>query len=160
MRVLCVLAAVLAASALLVACGPNRPSQSGPAATTTPSSPNDESPILRPDPDGNLVLYVSNQSFDLDPVDIAIELDGARVVGQSFEVESQHNWERFVLRVAPGDHTLRAHSVKGDATLTKRFTVEDKHWAVVDFWYSDGKSGTPTDSMFTFSISDRPVGFQ
>lgn len=155
----CVLGAVLAAAALLVACSPDRPSQSSPAATTTPSR-SKEAPALRPDPDGNLVLYVSNQSFDLDPVDIAIEVDGVPVVGQSFEVESQHSWKKFVLRVAPGDHTLVAHSVKGDATLTKRFTVEDKHWAVVDFWYSDGTSGTETASMFTFTISDRPVGFQ
>lgn len=151
---------LLLASALLAGCSSSRPAESGDeTATTAPSRSTDASGTPRLEPDGNFVLYVSNQSFDMDPVDISIEIDGVRVIERSFEVKDQHNWKEFALQLTPGSHEIRAHSARGAATLTRSFVVDGKHWAVVDFWYNDGTSGTPTDPMFTFAIDDEPIRF-
>lgn len=110
--------------------------------------------------EGNLVLYVSNQSFDVDPIEITIEIDGVQLIDQAFEVESQHNWQEFVVQLSPGSHTLKARSPATGAVLVEDFVLEDRHWAVVDFWYHDGSSGSPVDPMFTFHTDDKPIRFQ
>lgn len=124
-----------------------------------PAPSREASEVPRLEADGNFVLWVSNQSFDLDPVDIAVEIDGTTVIDRSFDVGNQHNWKKFVLRLRPGGHTIHARSSKGDVTMTRKFAVDQKQWAVIDFWYNDGTSGTPTDPLFTFTIDDQPIGF-
>ncbi len=67
-----------------------------------PPLPPAQSKLL--DPGGNFVLYVSNQSFYIDPVDIQIWIDGECVVREYFEVGNQHNYRPFVLRLSEGTH--------------------------------------------------------
>ena len=112
------------------------------------------------DPEGNFTLYVSNQSFAIDPVDVKIFIDNQIVVDQDFYVESQHSWQVFQLSLVPGKHTLRAKSRKGKARLEKTFDVKGRHWAVVDFFYYPRTHYSPTPKKFTFDISNKPIGFQ
>lgn len=112
-----------------------------------------------PAPDGNFTLYVSNQSFDIESVDIVVEVDGVRVVDDVFAVESQHNWKQYVIDLAPGTHTLTARSVEGDATFEQSFEVTGDHWAAVDYWYVTEERGTPTPKQFIFHIQDEPIAF-
>lgn len=112
-----------------------------------------------PAPEGNFVLYVSNQSFDIESVDIVVEIDGVRVVDDVFAVESQHNWKQYVIDLAPGTHTLTARSAEGDATFEQSFEVTGDHWAVIDYWYVTEERGTPTPRQFVFHIQDEPIGF-
>jgi hypothetical protein len=104
-----------------------------------------------------VVLYVSNQSFTVDPVDITVTIDGEVVVDGNFFVEGQHNWIQFDLELAPGDHTLRANSIGGGADHEELLTVDGPLWIVVDYWGGvESEDGAPMFSVFT---SPDPVGF-
>ena len=116
-------------------------------------------PLAEPlpqDKNGNFVLYVSNQSFDVSPVDILIHIDGKEAVSSDFAVGNQHNWVQHTFQLAPGKHQLVAVSQKGKARVEREFEIVDKHWAVVDYWYPDpdGKA------QIAFIIHDRPIGFE
>ena len=105
---------------------------------------------------GNFHLYVSNQSFDIDPVNIQVYIDGEMIVDGTFRVESQHTWILFDLELEPGEHTLRAVGNNGDAELAETFNISDEHWGAVGFWAS------PTDAqepMFTFDVEAEPIVF-
>ena len=153
---------VLVAMSLLVAvCGsappePSPTTSAGP--TSTPSAGTPGSDLL--DPDGNVVLYVSNQSFEIDPVDVVVAIDGEPVIAEEFAVANQHNWKKFVLRLSPGRHTLTARSGRGAATLETSFVVKGAHWAVLDYWYYSEAYGSPPEPRhFEFMIQDEPVAF-
>ncbi len=111
--------------------------------------------------DGNFILYVSNQSFAISPIDIVIYIDGKKVVDGSFRVGNQHRWVRHAFDLEKGTHNLIVVSEAGDARMEKEFKTEGKHWAVIDYWYyRKGSGGTgPTAKKFSFSISDRSIGF-
>lgn len=70
---------------------------------------------LRGDPAvGEVLLWVSNQSFQDDTVSVTITVDGRQAVADEFEVEDQHNWVGFYLgALAPGEHHLAARSDTG-----------------------------------------------
>lgn len=103
---------------------------------------------------GNFVLYVSNQSFEIDPVDIRVTIDGEAAVDDVFEVRNQHNWVEYTFRLAKGRHTLRVESRRGEAELERTFELRGKRWAVLDYWYYRGEP-----KHFSFDISARPIGF-
>ncbi len=122
--------------------------------------------ILPQNPDGNFVLYVSNQSFAITPVDIEIDIDGKHAIQDEFDVTGnsvpQHNWIRFIFRLSPGTHKIRASSKHGEARIKEGFRVEAKHWAVLEYWYYptiEGGTG-PTPKSFTFHIQNTPVHFE
>ena len=110
--------------------------------------------------DGNFTLYVSNQSFDIDPVDIDIRIDGRLAVSDEFYVEGQHSWHTFKFALGTGSHRITARSDLGAAALDESFLVEGDHWAVVDFWYYGPSHYEPTPQQFSFLISDEPIYFE
>ena len=109
---------------------------------------------LAPSPGGNFVLYVSNQSFEIDPVDIRVTIDGKLAVDEDFEVEDQHNWVEYTFRLREGRHVLRAESRAGAAELTRSFELTRKTWAVLNYWYYPGER-----KRFSFDLSHQPVAF-
>ena len=152
----CLLAAASALS--VAACA------SGTETATTPTPRESRSASAQPthgiqDPHGNVVLYVTNQSLALERVDIAIEVDGQPVLDQYFNVGSQHDFKKFVLRLAPGRHVLTARSIKGKASLKKSFSVTGKHWVAVSYWYYTQAQGTPMGQQLDFRIQDEPMLF-
>ena len=109
--------------------------------------------------DPNFFLYVSNQSFDIDPADIEVRLDGQLAVEGDFLVEGQHSWHLFGFRLAPGEHVLQARTEAGGVELTE--VVGDHPYVVLDFWYyPQGSSSEDTSPHFTLSSFDEPPGFQ
>jgi len=50
--------------------------------------------LVGPD-DADLLLYVSNQSFEDENVRLKLDVDGVTVVDGEFRVEGQHHWIRF-----------------------------------------------------------------
>lgn len=121
----------------------------GCASTSTPAG-------TAPEP-ANLVLYVSNQSFADDPVNIRVELAGRVVVDGSFRVESQHTWIEHELAVPVGTHQVRVSSDTGvESTYELVVPRGQTRWAVVEYWYYP----QDTPRSFTFRVSDEPVGFE
>lgn len=110
----------------------------------------------------DLILYVSNQSFEHAVVGIVVAIDEVVVVDQEFDVEGQHNWIQFPIVLPPGEHTLTATSSTG-ATIAQPVPVPDgeRRWVVVDYWYyPDDDSGSDVvDPSLTVHVSDQPVGF-
>jgi hypothetical protein len=152
---------LVALSLLVSACASTLPETTHTSASAPSVTPLTEPSGSQPlDPDGDFVLYVSNQSFEIDPVDIVIEIDGEQIVDGEFEVGNQHNWKRYVLRLTPGRHTLTARSIDGEATLEESFVVSERRWAVLNYWYySDACGSPPEPKHFEFSTYDKPVRF-
>lgn len=98
-------------------------------------------------------LWVSNQSFEVDPVHIEVYVDDQQVVCDTFRVESQHTWILFELELDGGNHSLRVVGLDDQVELVESFTVSDEHWGVVEFWTEEGRR------FFTFHIQDEPIGF-
>ncbi|MBN2588329.1 MAG: hypothetical protein JXA96_00585 [Sedimentisphaerales bacterium] len=110
---------------------------------------------------GNFVLYVSNQSFEINKVDIQVRIDDKVAVSQYFEVENQHNSKKFILSLPKGKHTLKVYSSQEKISLRETFTISDKHWAVIDFWYYPKGHYNPTPKKhFTFNIQNEPIYFK
>jgi len=124
------------------------------AATTSRGSPGPTSAL--DDDVGNFHLYVSNQSFDIDPVDIQVYIDGDEVVNGIFSVESQHTWILFDLDLDVGEHTVRAVGHNGQAELTGTFLVTEEHWGLVEFWANPTEA---PEQKLTFYTQDEPIGF-
>lgn len=108
--------------------------------------------------DGELLLWVSNQSFEDDPVSLTVTIDGQQVVADEFEVENQHNWIGFFVKgLPPGEHEVTARSdtgvdVKGSFTLPEG----EPRWLVLDYWfYRDDPEGR----HITFSEHNQAVMF-
>ena len=108
----------------------------------------------------NFVLYVSNQSFAVNPVDITVKIDGETIVSQDFDVGIQHTWVPFNLSLPSGKHTIQVKSKKGKASLKKTFEVKGMHWAVVGYWYYPKTHYMPTPKSFSFTLYDQPILFQ
>lgn len=102
----------------------------------------------------DLLLYVSNQSFDDERVRLTVEVDGVLVVDDDFDVEGQHNWVRFALAMPAGDHEVTASSDTG-AVLDETFRVpgDQPRFAVLDHWGEDGTAD------LTWSFHRKPVAF-
>jgi len=106
---------------------------------------------------GNLEIIVSNQSFEIDAVDVHIRIDGKVAISDVFHVEGQHTFVAHTFQVAPGSHELAIETDVGDAELTASIeTTADKRWATVMFWYYPEGSGgdEPTPRQFSFNASD------
>lgn len=109
---------------------------------------------LLPHVDDSFTLFVSNQSFALDPVDIAIELDGRPAVTGDFAVEGQHTWIRFDFGLTAGVHRIVATTADvNDVVLDQTFDMTARKYGVVMFWYyPDGPE--PTPPQFSWTLSD------
>lgn len=166
------MAALSVALCFLAACGsepsPQMAVRTGPddAASTDSATGTDDAgtggATLTDEASADVLLYVSNQSFEDDPVRITVHLDGELLLEEDFAVEGQHNWVLFPLDLDPGDHHLRATSDTG-VTMEETFSLPEgeRRWTVLDYWYypdgSDGSDGTPR--QFTFSVHDEAIGF-
>lgn len=106
--------------------------------------------------ENNFTLTVSNQSFDIDPVDILVKIDGKTVIDDEFLVKQQHNYHHFEFALEPGLHTLYAESTKGKYQLNEEFIIENKLWASIDFVYYEGDKILP---QLRLVISETELGF-
>lgn len=122
----------------------------------------DEIRVLDDAEQADLVLYVSNQSFEHDRVTISVRIDDVLVVEQAFAVEGQHNWVEFPIDLPPGPHAVTATSGTGvDLEETVTIPEGEKRWVVLDYWYypDRGDGSDVVDPSFTFTAHEEPVGF-
>jgi hypothetical protein len=113
--------------------------------------------------DPNFSLYVSNQSFDIDPVDVQVSFDGQLALTGDFLVEGQHSWHRFDFKLAPGSHEMRSTTDAGGVEEIAPFdTTAAPRYGVLAFWfYPPGSEGgvDPTPPQFSFDVLDEPPLF-
>lgn len=141
----------------LAACGDSRLDTDTAALTTaTAPLPATSDVALVTHDRADLHLWISNQSFADDPVDVTVSIDGSEIIAQPFAVEGQHNWVLFPLALPPGPHVLEVTSGTG-ATLQEEFTLpeEGRRHAVLDYW-DETEDGGP---LFTWQIQIDPIGF-
>jgi hypothetical protein len=133
----------------LVGCGAELGRTQGPAPSPHPDVATNGPVRLVGDDEADLLLYVSNQSFDDAEVRLTVEVDGVTVVDGDFQVEDQHTWIRFPLSLSSGSHEITAESDSG-ATLRESFAVpgDKKRYAVIDHWTEEDGS---TDLSWVFS---------
>lgn len=121
------------------------PATTAPSGATSPVGPSVSVEWLPPGeliteipPDEDvLVLMISNQSFEDDPVHLAVEIDGLLIADGAFEVGSQHTVTyHYVRGLAPGVHELTVVSDTG-VQFTGSVTVNAgaPRWAFVTYWY-------------------------
>jgi hypothetical protein len=102
---------------------------------------------------------VSNQSFAVDPVDIAVSIDGRLAVSATFGVEGQHTWVEHRFRLAAGRHRVRAVSQRGGAVLERTFAVGERAWAVLEYRYDPGTGDARDARRFDWRLAEQPVAF-
>jgi hypothetical protein len=126
-------AALLLAACALTACSSDEDPTPHPQVT----APDSAVRLVGPD-EADLVLYVSNQSFEDETVRMKVTVDGVTVVDGNFHVEGQHNWVRYPLRLSPGSHQVVAESDSG-AALNESFQLpgDEARYAVVDYRAED-----------------------
>lgn len=131
-----------------------------------PVIPASLSKIFKEDKNGNFILYVSNQSTTVNPIDIKVFIDNKKVIDRDFDVKGkrtvQHNWIPFRFKASPGSYSLQVKSKKGKAVLNATFKITGKNWAVIDYWYFPTVSGSDsqTPAEFSFNIEKKPILFK
>ena len=68
-----------------------------------------------------LTLYVINQNFEMNPIDIVIQIDDSIIVNGNFEVQNQYDFYPFELQLTPGIHNIHIISESGGVELKKQF---------------------------------------
>ena len=125
---------------------------------TTVSGPRDSPSAIRGVEQGqaDLELWVSNQSFEDDPVTLTVSIDDTQVVASPFTVEGQHNWILFPIKIPPGPHVLDVVSATG-VSMQKHFTLPGtgRRYAVIDYWNYPQDGGR----QITWLIQSTPIGF-
>lgn len=108
--------------------------------------------------DGDIGLHidVTNQSFDLELVDLDVFINEIHVIAGDFHVGDQHEYYRFDFLTTEGTHTLRAVGDNGGVVLEEEFEMSAETWGNLSFWYyADGQSGVePTPKSFTWNTYD------
>jgi hypothetical protein len=109
----------------------------------------------------NVTLLISNQSFDVNPVDIQVSIDGKAIVADEFDVQGdqppQHNWRQYDLRLEDGTHELVVQSRKGKAQLDTAFAVAGRHALTIAYWYGRRSPRRKSEGYFTVESRPRPV---
>jgi len=151
-----VLALGMAIAVLATACGHGHisPPPSPTTPTATPTSPQS---LL--DPHGNVTLYVANDSPSLPRVDISLVIDGQPILNRSLANRFAAHPKPLRLRLSSGRHLLEVTSLRGDAHLSERFSIDGKRWLSVAYFYNDGTSGTPEKRQFLFRSQAHPMLF-
>ena len=107
---------------------------------------------------GEVKLWISNQSFVDDPVRISVTVDDRVVVEDDFATKDQHNSVGYRVRgLEPGVHEISATS-STNVQYSGVFTLgaDSPVWLVLDYWHDDQDSAGPE---FIFVESPRSVGF-
>ena len=115
-----------------------------------------EEAAIQQDENGNVTFLLSNQSFDINPVDIEVRLDGKVAIEGEFDVTGdqmpQHNWLHYRFQLESGDHELTVSSDRGEAQLATVLAVAGMHTVAVAFWHGRQVAGGPLGGFFTLDI--------
>ncbi len=109
----------------------------------------------------NVELVISNQSFDTDPVDIEILVDGKQILNEKFHVDgdqpAQHNWKRHRISLVDGPHILTVSSKKGQAKMEKKLQVIKSLTVTIAYWDTGQPNDKISKGFFTIDSGENKV---
>lgn len=84
----------------------------------------------------NIVLVVSNQSFEKPDINLKVFIDDKFYIDNQFKVEDQHNFASYNYSIPKGSHKLKA-IVNNTSIFEEIFNMNnEKQWAVITYWYN------------------------
>lgn len=105
---------------------------------------------------GNLVLQITNQSHNVDPVDFLISIDGKRVIEKEMPYGAAHTMEMFPIQVPLGKHIILVESKNGQAKKRLTITVKDRLYVAISYSYNTKKDFYgPSKRQFKIETSKR-----
>lgn len=95
----------------------------------------------------DLVLILTNQSFNLEKVDITVFIDGQELINQACETLDQHKGYYYYFNIV-GAHTLRIELGNG-YEIEKVLIINDEstRWVLISNWGNLDKSQVTVDIM-------------
>ena len=105
------------------------------------NSCNEDTSVIPQVENGNFILFVSNQSTYLDPVDFRITIDGKLALNQEFLTEDGHNHIKFQFQLEDGNHIFSVSSINGNINKDTIFTLPTTPYGVVSFYYYPQSNG-------------------
>jgi hypothetical protein len=87
---------------------------------------------------GNVILFVSNQSSQIDSVDIKILVDGREIVSDVFTSGNFHNYKEYSLKLTPILlHEIEVISEKAQVKMVTQVRFYFVNWILLDLWNED-----------------------
>ena len=107
------------------------------------------------DPNGNfhLRVYMDSYRYAVVPMDLKVWIDGRVAVDRNFSTSKGHYSDQFRFTLAPGTHTLKAVTHKGNSELETTFEMGERTFAAL--YFTPKSEGGP--GGFDFKTSDEPI---
>ena len=84
-------------------------------------------------PDGNLILHISNSSFEKPDIKIQVFLNDDKLVDHRFRNINQHQWKTFSFKVSQGIYSLIVQTENGELKSKDNFDLSDSLWIVITY---------------------------
>jgi len=118
----------------------------------------DKGALVAESASGNVIMYVSNQCLTINPVEIAVQLDGQPLIRRTFGYTGLHSDAvEYQFEWGPGHHSLFASSVHGNVFVEQRIDVVGNVWVLVE--YLCGARGDQ-EPRLKITCQDRPFSFR
>ena len=113
---------------------------------------------LKNDVESSLVLHVSNQCFEIDPVDIRVNINKKQLIDEEFFVQNQHSWKKFVVKLPRGKHEILIQSKNTDSILFEEIEIRGENlWALIDFVCPSEQNTDSLQKRFIFKTSETQI---
>lgn len=107
--------------------------------------------------DANFMLYITNRSALLDPVDMKVFLGGKLSVEGDFPSGKEYV---FQFKLNAGGNNLSASTEAGDTQYLNLFQIRSGvTYGVLEFWDESPQSSGPPGPLFSFELLDQPPAF-
>ena len=107
----------------------------------------------------NLTMYISNQSLNLTPVDIAVFVDSAEAIRDTFDVKGkrvlQHNWIKYNFKIPIGEHQVNVYSKQGMAEIARKIKVDSVLYINIEYHFSNEYTGELKNKKFFHFIESK-----
>jgi len=119
--------------------------------------------ILPQNEKGNLSIHVSNQSYDINTVDINVLIDDKIAIHDDFDVKGnqtpQHNWQQYRFQLENGEHKIIISSLKGNAKFENTFEISGSHVVIIAYWYDPKIQRIAHKKYFTVEFRDKSIAY-
>ena len=107
---------------------------------------------------GNVILYLSNQSSQVDTVDIKVIVDGKEVVNDTFIAGNLHDFKEYPIKLRLFvTHEIEVYSDKLRVKTKNEVRFYFVNWMSINLW-EEKREGAPI-YWFSISRSLRPLIF-